>query len=170
MLLTVLPQLFDRDGGCEDFLIKGRHGGPPVGPDGVDRAIDGGDALVVAVLVAEIGAAACFVGGGGGDLDVLAEAKAAIGGTRVEDVRAQVRRIVPGVVPGQVHRAVGGIDGEPLVELVVGDSGRVIVHPQRRAPAHAVVGGPGHEDVGAVGGGLVHPRAVQGSSARPAAG
>src|SRR3984893_10288375 len=159
MPLTILPQLFDRNGGGEDFLIEGRRGGPPVGPDGVDRAVHGGDALVVAVLVAEVGAAACFVGGSGGDLDVLGEAEAAIGGARVEDIRAQVRRVVAGVVPGQVHRAVGGVDGEPLVELVVGDPGRVIVHPQRRAPAHAVVGGPGYEDVGAVGGGLVHPRA-----------
>src|SRR5262249_13526868 len=43
--------LFGRDGGGEDLLIEGRHGGPPVGPDGVDRAVHGGDALVVPVLV-----------------------------------------------------------------------------------------------------------------------
>src|SRR5258708_26895632 len=90
MPLTVLPRLFDSNGGCEDFLIEGRHGSPPVGPDGVDRAIYGGDALVVAVLVTKVGAAACFVGGSCGDLDVLGEAEAAIGGARVEDVPAQV--------------------------------------------------------------------------------
>src|SRR6266567_9518844 len=100
MPLTVLPKLFERNGGREDFLIEGRHGGSPVGPDGVDRAIHDGDALVVAVLVAKVSAAACFVGGSGGDLDVLGEAEAAIGGARVEDIRAQVCRVVAGVVPG----------------------------------------------------------------------
>jgi len=34
-----------------------------------------------------------------------------------------VRRVIAGVVPRQVHRAVGGIDGGPLVELVVGNPG-----------------------------------------------
>src|SRR5215831_13959368 len=128
---TVLPELFDRNGGCEDFPVEGGHRGPPVGPDGVDRAIHGSDALVVAVLVAEVGAAACFVGGSGGDLDVLAEGRAAAGRPGVEDVPAQVRRVIAGVVPRQVHRAVGGINGEPLVELVVGNPGLVVVHPQR---------------------------------------
>jgi hypothetical protein len=49
-----VPKLFDRNGGCEDFLIEGRHGGPPVGPDGVDRAVHGGDALVVSVRAATL--------------------------------------------------------------------------------------------------------------------
>src|SRR5258708_35905363 len=74
MPLTVLPRLFDSNGGCEDFLIEGRHGSPPVGPDGADRAIYGGDALVAAVLVSNVGAAACFVAASAGDLGVLREA------------------------------------------------------------------------------------------------
>src|SRR6516164_248593 len=49
--------LFDRDGGGEDLLIEGRYSRPPVGPDGVDRAVHGGDALVVAVLVVQLSAA-----------------------------------------------------------------------------------------------------------------
>src|SRR5215468_11020377 len=162
--------LFDRDGGGEDFLTEGRHGGPPVGPDGVDRAVHGGDALVVPVLVVQLSAAAGLVGGRGRDLHVLAEGQASVGRPCVEDVRAQVRRVVAGVVPGQVHRAVGLVDREPLVELVVGDPGGIVVHPQRGAPGAAAVGGPGHEDVGAVGRGLVHPRAVQVAAVRAGAG
>src|SRR5260370_42656521 len=78
MPLTVLPRLFDSNGGCEDFLIEGRHGSPPVGPDGVDRAIYGGDALVVAGLLTKVRAAECFVRGSGGDPDLLVDREAAI--------------------------------------------------------------------------------------------
>src|SRR5258708_924815 len=42
--------------------------------------------------------------------------------------------------------------------------------PQRRAPGGAAIGGAGHEDVGAAGGGLVHPGAVQRSPVGPGAG
>src|SRR5215475_15180751 len=139
--------LFDRDGGGEGLLIEGCYSRPPVGPDGVDRAVHGGDALVVPVLVVQLSAAAGLVGGRGRHLHVLAEGQAAVGGPGVEDVRAQVRRVVAGVVPGQVHRPVGGVNREPLVELVVRHPGGVVVHPQRGAPGAAAVGGPGHEDV-----------------------
>src|SRR5262249_57069620 len=96
--------LFAGAGGGEGPLIEGRDTRPPVGPHRVDRAVHGGDALVVPVLVVQLSAAAGLVGGRGRHLHVLAEGKAAVGRADVEDVRAQVRRGVAGVVPGQVHR------------------------------------------------------------------
>src|SRR5487761_1761486 len=118
--------------GREDLLVEGRDGGPAVCPDRVDRAAHRSDALIVSVLVAQVGAAAGLVGGRGRDLHVLAEGKAAVGRPGVEDVRAQVRWVVSGVVPGHVHRAVGPVDRD--MKMSVPLAGVSSIHEQYRLP------------------------------------
>ena len=66
------------------------------------------------MLVVQLGAAAGLVGRRGGDPHVRAEGQATIGRPGMKDVRAQVRRVVAGVVSGQVHLAVERVDAEPL--------------------------------------------------------
>src|SRR5690242_7366888 len=61
------------DGGGEDLFSQGQlqalvGPGPPVGPDRVDLAVEGRDELVVAVLVAQVGARDGLVSRGGGHL------------------------------------------------------------------------------------------------------
>ena len=77
-------------------------GGAAVGPDGVNLAVERRDALVVAVLVAEIGAGDCFIGRRGRD---LLGYEAGGGELCKKDVGRVARRVVAGVVDPAASRS-----------------------------------------------------------------
>src|SRR5439155_25958116 len=168
---TALDLCHDNRGGKDFFVEAGhaRHAGPAVGPHGVDASPERRDALVVAVLVSEVCAGGGFVRRRARHLDVGTERDAAVRRPGNEEIRAHMGRIVPGVVEAHADRAVGRVHREPLVELVVRRPGRLVVDTDRCAPRHPAVRRASDERVHPIGGRLVRPRAVEGSSIRPLA-
>ncbi len=96
------------------------------------------------------------VGGSRADLDIRAEAGAAVGAERPPELRVIVHdpvgvaraagtEVVAAVVPDDGEVAGGGVERDLRQELAVG--GGVVVHPHRRAPGGPVVVGVPHVDV-----------------------
>src|SRR2546426_7028166 len=78
---------------------------------------------------------------------VVDPAVAAVAGARQRDQRFAVRRVAAAVVEEAVGRAVRGVNGKPLKELVLAVVKGVAVYAHGRAPSAPVIGRAGHEYV-----------------------
>src|SRR5205807_3473201 len=122
----------------------------PVRPGGEERVAVAREAVVVAELVAGIGACGRLVGHGRRDLDGRLPRRAAVGRHLVVDVDLLPVRIVDGVVVHRSQRPVRLIDGQELVELVVQTA--LIVELHAGTPGGAAVRGAREPDPRLAGG------------------
>ena len=140
-----------------------------VGPGGEELAGVDREAVVVAVLVAGVGAGDRLVGLAGGDLGRRRSRwrrRRPRSGSRRRSSCGRRRR--PCRSRSAPMRPVGLVDGQPLVELVV--ERRLVVDHHRRAPGGAAVGGAGEPDARLAGRGDVGAGLVGGGGAAGGAG
>src|SRR6185503_14102450 len=90
-----------------------------VGPGGEERVAVAGETVVVAELVAGIGAADGLVGHGRRDLDRRLPRHAAVGRHLIVDIDLLAARIVDGVVVNRAEVPVRLVDGQERIELIV---------------------------------------------------
>src|SRR5262249_31678216 len=121
-------------------------------------AQEAGQAIVVAILVAGVGAGDRLVGLRRGDLERGAPGDAAVSRGLVPDVGLLAVRVVDRVVVHDADPAAVRVDRQPRVELVV--LRRRVVELDRRRPGRAAVGRAGEPDAGLAGRGGVGARLV----------
>src|SRR5260370_32494534 len=132
--------------------------------------------FVIALLVAVINRGArkytitvVFIGADGTNPHVgRAERRAAIDRLSEKGVshEAETRRVVAGVVKGQINVTRDGVNGKPLIEAVHGL--RDLIGPGLRSrPGESAIIRNGNQDVGHAGGSEIHPGAIEKPAMKP---
>src|SRR5260370_1914916 len=147
------------------------------GPDGMGNTAEGGQPLIVSILVAiidewagEQAIAIVLVRTRRGHAHVRRQKRSApVRRLREVHVGLEARtcRIVPWVIKRKVHLAGQRINREPVAEAIPGER-QLVFHTARRRPGRATIVGKGKKDVGDFARRLIHPTAVGTAAMRTA--